>query len=137
VRTVPRSGTLDRRVKAEALGGLTKRSDVRLPVSLVEVHGKQPTGLVFEERIDTNDMSALEMIEKHLWGDRDEGLMGTVPALDSRLLADPRNPLVRTDRGVAARLLSGIVPMPREDVGSAAEQSAKELDFLGTRPRSM
>jgi hypothetical protein len=58
-----------------------------LPVGLVEVECKEPTRLVFEERIDPSGMSPLEMVEDHLMGYRHEGLVGAVPALDARLVA--------------------------------------------------
>jgi hypothetical protein len=51
-------------------------SYVRFPVGLVEIDCKEPTGLVFEERIDPSDMSPLEMVEDHLVGYRHEGLVG-------------------------------------------------------------
>jgi len=87
VRTVPRARALDRCVNSEALAGLTECSHVRFPVGLVEVDCKEPTGLVFEERIDPSHMSPLEMVEEYLVAYRYEGLVGAVPALDARLVA--------------------------------------------------
>jgi hypothetical protein len=98
VRTIPRTRALDRRVKTEAFAGPAERPNISLPVSLVEVGGEEPACLVFEKRIDPSDVSALEVVEDHLVGDRPECLMGALPALDSWLLAEAGSPLVRTGR---------------------------------------
>src|SRR4029077_7500472 len=96
---------------------------VLLPAGLVEVHGKEPAGLVLEQRVDADDMLPLQVVGDNAVADGDEGLVGALPALDARFLADASHPLVGARGGVA--LLRGLIVDPQlwEDVGPTSKKA--------------
>ena len=94
VGAVPGARSLDCRVNADTSAGLAKGGDILCPGCLVEVDGQQPTGLVRQQGVHTDDVVAAEMIEDDLIVERQERLVRAFSALDSRLLADSANPLV-------------------------------------------
>ena len=112
-----------------------------MPRMLVEVDGKEPAGLVGQQWIDSDGevlavrVPAAEMAADDFIGHRYEGAMRTFPALDPRLVADARRPLVGTGRCVTRPAAPGVGPSPREYVLAAAEERSKQRDLLGRRRR--
>ncbi len=102
---------------------------------LVEVDGEKPTCLVLEERIDTDDVAPLQVIAHDAVGHGKEGLIRAFAALDARLLAQSRRPLVRAGWRVPALPRTWIAPVSREDVGTTAKQASEESDLLRRRVR--
>jgi hypothetical protein len=60
--------------------GLGKRGSIFLPRALVEIDRQEPTRLVVEQRIATDDMPASQVINNDLVVYRDEGLICAVRA---------------------------------------------------------
>ena len=81
VGAVPGAGALHGGGKPHAPAGLPEGGHVLGPGSLVEIHRQEPAGLVPEQGIDPHHVPALQVIEDSLVGERQEGLVGTLPAL--------------------------------------------------------
>jgi hypothetical protein len=109
VRAVAGARTFDGDWNTVRPTGLGKRGSIFLLRALVEIDRQEPTRLVVEQRIATDDMPACQVINNDLVVYRDEGLICAVRALASRVKqAEPRFPLVQASRRVAriARLLA-------------------------------
>jgi hypothetical protein len=98
--TLPRSRTLDGGRYSDCAARLGEREHVVRPGVLVEVGRHEPACLVREERVDAHDVPPLEVVPDDLIRHGKERLVGTLPALDTRLLADTADPLVRAGGGV-------------------------------------
>jgi hypothetical protein len=100
---------------------------------VIEVGRQEPAGIVLDERIDPDHVTALEVIEHHLVADRDERLIRTFAALDPWLLADAPHPLVGTGGRVSLASRARVDPEPWEHVVTATEETAEEADLLRSR----
>jgi hypothetical protein len=104
---------------------------------LVEVGSEQPTTAVFEHRIHADQVAPLKMIEDCLVAHGDECLVRALPAFHVGLLAHAAHPLVRADWSIAMTAGSWVLPVPRVDVVTAAEQPPEQCDLLGGRDRAV
>ena len=125
VAPIARSRPLDRWIDAGLPAGISERSDIGLPIALVEVDGQEPARIVREEWIETDNMSTLEVVEDDFVGHGKKRLARAFAALDSRLLADARDPFVCAGWRVTLDPGPRVPPMPREDVHAPPEERAK------------
>lgn len=84
---IPRARALHRRRQANLPARGDESENVLGPGALVEVHGQEPAGLIFEKWVDTHDMATLQVRKHGRIGDQLKGLIGTFAALDPRKLA--------------------------------------------------
>jgi hypothetical protein len=75
-------------------------------------------------------MPPLEVIENDPIRDGDKRLVGTLPTLDARLLADAAYPLVPARGSVSFAPGGGVGPKPRVDIVSAPEELTEERHLL-------
>jgi hypothetical protein len=73
------------------------------------------------------------MVSELLLGECEKRLVWTLPALDSGLLADAPDPLVRASGRVAAATCTGIGPTASEQIEAATESAVEEVELLGRR----
>ena len=77
------------------------------PSALVKIDGKEEAGLVLQQRIDARDerlrvgVGSRQVPADDVVGHRKESTVGTLGALDARLLADATYPLVCASGRVA------------------------------------
>src|SRR5438445_4157025 len=81
VRAVAGAGALDRNGSPYRSACLDERRHIFLPPTFVEVNREEPTGLIFEERVDAHDVPTLQMFDEKLIAHRDKILIRTVAAL--------------------------------------------------------
>jgi hypothetical protein len=119
---------------------LQKGRRVVLPVRLVEVGGEKIAELVQTQWIDASHerlpvlILAREVPANDVVGYRQEPPVLALGALDSRLLADAADPLVRACRRVARLAGLSTLEAARVDVFAAAKQRAEEANLdLGRR----
>jgi hypothetical protein len=60
--------TLDCYGNLQALASFTKSMDIVPPGFLIEISGKEKTGVVRKHRIDTDNVTSLEMVNDYLVG---------------------------------------------------------------------
>jgi hypothetical protein len=72
VSAVPGTRTLDSHGNAQALTGFTKSTDIIHPGFLIEIRGKETTGVVRKHGINADDVTSLEMVYDDLIGYRKE-----------------------------------------------------------------
>ena len=130
------SGTLHGGRHANRPARLGERQHVVGPGTLVEVGGQEPAGLVREEWVDADDMAPLKVIENDLIRHGDKRLVGTLPTLDPRLLADAAHPLVPARGSVPFATSGGVGPEPRVDIVSAPKELTEQRHLLGGSPGS-
>jgi hypothetical protein len=65
------------------------------------------------------------MLGNDLVADRDKGLVRALAALHLRLIAEALNPFIAADRAITLPAGFRVLPSPRENVGSAAKQTAE------------
>jgi hypothetical protein len=70
---------------AERSAGIGEGGDVLPPGTLVEINSQKPTGLVFEEGVNTHHVPTLRVVSHDLVVDGDEGLIHAVSAFASGL----------------------------------------------------
>lgn len=122
VGAVARSRSLHRGGKTDAPARLDERAYVVRPCALVEVHGEEPAGFVFEERVHTHHVTAREMPDDRGIVERDECLVEALAALHLWKLADTLDELVLA-RGRVARLAGLLAHEPGgEDLLAPPEQ---------------
>ncbi len=129
--------------RRNSIGLTSGKKDDRVPMPrvLVEVDGQEPAGLVGQQGIDAHGevlavrVPAAEMSADDFIGHRYEGAVRTFPALDPRLVADARRPLVGTGRCVTRPAAPRVRPSPREYVVAASKERPKQRDLLGRRRR--
>jgi hypothetical protein len=101
--------------------GLGEGGHVVGPRRLIEVRCQEPTRFIGQERVDPDNMTSLKVIKDDLVLDREEGLVRTLTALHSRLLANAPNPLVPARGCVSLAAGPGVRPEPRVDVVAASK----------------
>jgi hypothetical protein len=101
VRTVARAGALNRDRYADRSAGFGERRHVFLPFTFVEVDCQKPAGLLFQERVDTHDMSPLQVLDEKPVAHRDEVLVRALSALPFDLEHASWLPFVEARRRVA------------------------------------
>jgi hypothetical protein len=122
-----------RRLVVDCPARLGEREHVGRPGALVEVGRHEPAGLVREEGVDAHDVAPLEVIPDDLIRHGKERLIGALPALDTRLLADAAHPLVRAGGGVPLPAGRGVRPELRVEVVPAPEELTEQGHLLGRR----
>jgi hypothetical protein len=133
--TVAGSGALDRNANTRRPACFDESSNVFLPPGSIEVDRQKPARFVIEQRVDTHDMLATQMVEDHAIVDREEGLVRAIAALASGLqTADPRLELVGARRSVACFARLSAHESGGEDIGAPTEQRAEETDLLSRGP---
>ena len=80
------------------------------PLTFVKIHSKERAGLVLQHRIDTDHVTAHEMVVDGLLDDWEERLVGALATLHARLLTYVTPPLVGTSGRIAPRPLLGVDP---------------------------
>ncbi len=139
VPATSRSRPLRRCRQVARAAGVDERRHVLLPPVLVEVDSQEEAGLVPQHRVDTchegvaGVVVARQVPPDDVVGDGKEAPVGTVATLDTRLLADPANPLVRTGRGIAGLARPAALEPARVDVLPASEQRTEQSDLLARR----
>jgi hypothetical protein len=85
MRAVARAGALNCPRAPDRLTSLGEGEHIFPPRIFVEINGKKPTGLVFQERVRARHVMALQVVEDNLVTDRDEGLIRAVTTFASSL----------------------------------------------------
>lgn len=94
VRALAGARNLQRGRYAEVTAGLHESPGIIAPLGIVEVHCQEAATVVLQQRIDADGVAAGEVVVEGLVGQRDQQPMAAVGALDPRLFADTRTPLV-------------------------------------------
>ena len=92
----------------------------------VEVGSEEPATVVAQHGIDAERMAPAQMPGDRLVRDRQESLIGACNALDARLPAEARRPLIGTDRRIAGLARPGVLPALRVDILAADEQRSEQ-----------
>ena len=133
---VARARSLDGGRETMRLTGLREGGHVCGPRHLVKIRGEEPTGVIGQEWVDPDNVTPLKMVEDDLVLDREEGLVRTLAALHSRLLANAPDPLVPARRSVSLAASPGVRPEPGVDVAAASKAGTEQRDlFQGGRRR--
>lgn len=101
--------------------GLEKRRRVELPRSAVQVTGKEPASVVLEQRIDTERLTAPQMLLDRLVGQVEVRLRAT---------ADPA-PAAGNRGHITALSGAGVLPAARINILTATKETPDQRDLLG------
>ena len=85
----------------QILTGLHERTCIVSPIGPVKVGRQKIAGVIFQKRVDADRVLASQMVIDHRIRQRDQQAVAAIAALDARLLANSRTPLVCTGGGVA------------------------------------
>lgn len=99
------------------------------PVGVVEIDCQKATGIICQQGIDANRMSAGKMVIDDLVGQRYEEPVSAIRAFDAGFLADTRAPFVGACRRVA-RLACFTLPSDRVGIDAALKQATEQDDLL-------
>ncbi len=129
------SRAFERRRQIETPTRVHEGEGVVLPPGFVEVDCEEEARLVEEQGIHAGDeplaigILAREVPANDLIGDRKEATVGTLGALDSRLLADAANPLVRASGRIPGFPGLPALEPPRVHIISTAEERPEKCDL--------
>ena len=125
-----RTGTLDGIGNTDTPAGLGKRQNIFLPTRFVEICGEKPACLVREHGIDADNMASLEMIQDHVGGYRQKGLVGALATSHLGFFAYTANLFIGAGRRVA--FLAGLLVLPQLgiDIISASEETKKKGNLV-------
>ncbi len=138
VGPIPGARAFDCGLQADGPASLDEGSDIFRPGLLVEVGGKEPGGLVFQHRVDADDVAAVEVVEDDLVGDRQELAAHAFPALDPLAVAqgaDAERPEVAADGRIALPAPVRLLPVLGVDIHAPAEQLAEEPKLVDAHGR--
>lgn len=131
----PRARPFEGGWEVEAATGLEKGRHIGAPSALVKIDGQEEASLVLKQRIDAPDkrlrvqVRARQVPPDDVVGHWKESTIGTLGALDARLLTDAAHPLVRAGGRVAR--LAGLPTLESAGiyVFATAEQRTEERDL--------
>jgi hypothetical protein len=86
MRTIPGTRTLDGHGYSHVFADFTKSADIIHPFFLIEVNGEKTTSIISKNRVDTDYMTSLEMVDNDLVGHWEELSIRTLTAFYCKLI---------------------------------------------------
>ena len=126
---VARARDFDRDRNAQLATRMCEGLCIAAPIGVVEIDSQEMAGIVGQQRIDADGVTAGKMVVEGLVSQWYQEPVAAVGALDARLLANACAPFVGT-RGRIAGLARLALPAHWIDIGAATKQPAEERDLF-------